>query len=813
MRTSQVYKKEMTKLPAFLADSHKRYKADTGNVLRWLYIHAQQLGHAVPVPVMVAPISASAACVKGRSRQSDKAYKRQVQMSRYKFTLQQVKDMAMCVVRGKTAVPERVFALARRAIRVRKSCAEWFATLRNNCSEKQEADSGHWHFIQVLEEVVAMLTPLKRTDEPAAVPAASPEPASDTGGDEMGLENRYALLDVDELEEDDESSGLPEADSKETVYEIQPEKEGEKDEGVIFTLYCLFQDLHNIREFLHETWKAFRVGQLDLITASVTTNTAVDLVRNIQDDLTSIHPQIADYDTAAKLLFVYAAHWRGQALEHVDNENMADVADFLMMHTQSTLLSLSKVISPQHFPWYNGQFGWYDPKAAREKFDLDQHIAEDRLILMEAMPDLVMMARFERDTPLKDELTKEFGIFAATKRIPVALVFASQIYVDIHNILRERAAVGLTVLRLCGARITESLKQRAKENPTVPIENWPAQNERSVELFQQFIDTWITGDRLHAVRKHLAGNLGVGRKLQPYSLMRRHPWLCGLMQFKMQLIAQELGMVLAGAWGSITYTAQLYEACRYSATLEGLVWEDMELVMEANGKEKLFKGRVPTTPVESMKSFCLMVGTSPQEFAGTDRVARNREKRGRLLGSISGPTGLQESSPVSIMFRERFCRGQENVFTVESVDRLLHESSKSKLPPKLRRSWARTHQLTPLQLLYTLRAGLLAERKTLRFDYIRMHTRCLSLLRDLYKQLDPTFRRCIGDDYFENEVHLAWLPGWVFLLMTESAGTSRRLKMGEIYDRLGIMAMCGEVVMRWIKREGDVECKALRRFA
>ncbi|KAI8904491.1 hypothetical protein DFJ77DRAFT_480405 [Powellomyces hirtus] len=732
-------------------------------------------------------------------------------------------DMAKHIATAGAAVPGTVLAFARRAIQVRKSCAEWFRRLPGGGMGKQRKDDGHWHFIAILEDVVALLNPWEK-GQPTTAPDQKSESKAETENVTLDLQNQFALLKVDEFDDlpdvgEKESETLmyaPEGSGLDATYEVAMEND---ESEVIFMLYCLFKDLNNIRLFLQETWSEYREGKIDLITASVTTNTAIDLVRDMQDDLCSLHPDIGDYETATGVLFVYACFARGEdpsARQHRDdvvNMRMIDVAQFLYIPAHAILTSLSNAISPSDYPWYNGQFGHYNPRDNREKMSIRERITEDRLLLMVCMPDLVMMGRMERDDILKDEFTKEFGIFAATKRISLPLVFATQVFVDIHNILRERAASGLAVLRLAGSQMIESLKKRAEENPKVPLENWPAHNEQATVGFHQWIQGWIIEDLLHLPRKTLANNLKLKESLVPFALMRRHPWLCGMMQFKLQLYGQEIGMAMADAWGTITYTGHLYEACNYSNVLQGKLWGDMEYVMQIHGKERMFKGRVPTTPLESLKSISYMMGTSPQQFAMTERAVKKRQNRNRLQGTSQGPSGLSASSPVSLIFRKRVCDGEDTPFTIEAVDHLLQKSIKTDFPAKLRRNWTSTHVMTPLQLLATLRAGLYAERDMIRFDYIRMHTRCLSILRDLHKAVDPIFTKCFGSEYFENEAQLAWLPNWVFLLASESDLLRQRMKIRNDAYSSRIMAVSGDVLAPWLDREGDFECRSLRKFS
>ncbi|KAI8822529.1 uncharacterized protein EV422DRAFT_402565 [Fimicolochytrium jonesii] len=808
----------MGRLPAFIADSYKRYKSDTNRLVKWLVVNSRKLGLVVKAKAAAKP-----ARLKGRDRKLARESGTQKPSTGEArpciLTVDQISDMAKLIADAKVAVPASVLVVARRAIKVRKSCAQWFSRAGRS-TKKLEKDGGHWHFIEVLETVLSLLLPLKANDAvPSKVNETADVPLNSFRHDDMELsqaidtENKFAALDMEDVNDDFDASQV-EVDEATMADKETYEVENEDDSGeLLFAIFSLFQDLHNIREFLQQTWAEFRDGTIDLISASVTTNTAIDLVRDIQDDISKFHPEVTDYDMASKLFYLYACMSRGEDptnikhREDIVNLQMIDVAEFLYMPIHSNLESLAQVIQPNQFPWYNGQFGKYNPLAKREGYNHRERLWEDRLILMEAMPELVLYARFNVDDPLKDEFTKEFGEFARTKKIPLVLVFATQIFIDIHHILRERAGLGATLLRLAGSRVEDSLKKSSAETPANHPRIWPKDHEDGVKHFQSWINVWIINDRLKTETQRLISPLGIEAEMRPFSLYNRHPMLCGLILFKLQLHAQHLGMVLASAWGSIIYTAHLYEACKYSHTLNGKEWKDMEFVMAANGKERMFKGRVPTNPTESLKSFNYMVGWSPLGIAGTDRSAQIR-KRGPLKGSAKGPTGLEENSPISILFRDRICYNKESVFTVEAVDRLLRESIKTTLPYNFQRSWSQAQKMTPLQLLVTLRAGLFEEKHKLRFDYIRMHTRCQAVLRQLHEELDPIFTECFGSTYMENEGQLAWIAGWVFLLLAESDAV-RGKTTGVGRER--IMAICGEVMEKMTDVEGDYECKALAR--
>ncbi|KAJ3293169.1 hypothetical protein HK104_004683 [Borealophlyctis nickersoniae] len=796
----------MTKLPPFLADSHKRYKADTNRLAQWLVVNAKRLGYELETSE-TSETSQASSVPTGSKRLKGKARKlareagaasgtsAPLPRKRHVLTVQQFTDMAETIARAGEPVPAFVLTIARRAILARKRCADWFRRSPVDDDDiKARKDEGHWHFVGVLEDVVEMLMPL-------AVPEVRQEAEKgDESTAEVSLENQFSLLEVDENDEEDfedatQEPPLPPSDVSsigEEVYEVE-----EDNSEIRFIIFCLFEDLADIRRFIQQTWTDYREGQIDLITASVTTDMAVNLVRDAEEELANLCPLLTGYEDFVAKPYVYACLCRGEDPRNIDQEfmvnvRMMDVAEFLYLPIYSSLFPLRDAINPKVLPVYKGQYGYHDPRQNRESLTQSERMWEDRRIIVECMSDLVLLAHLkDPDFPLKDNalvhdaFTKEFGLMALSGRISLALVFATQVFIDIHHIFRENIGRGLVELRMAGSLVVSSLKERAEMSPRIQISTWPEQNESNATFLSTIIDFWCVKDAVAIARLagHKDKNLLSYFPEEPFFLLKRHPWLCGMMQFQVRLMAQETGLTLAGAWGSILYVGHLYEACKYSNVMEGKIWKDMEWVMEKHGKERLFRGK----------------------FIGRGKGVRNR-------GTPRGPSALEENSPVSLMFREHKGQLRKTAFMAAMVERVLQETITSTLPPKLRIQWARNQTMTPLQFLIRLRAGLLAERERIRFDYIKMHVRCMAILRDLHAAVDKTFTRAFGPEYFENETQLGSVVGWVFLMASGSDLARQRMKIRDTQWQSRIMSVSGGVLLPWITREGDAECTKLRKL-
>lgn len=68
---------------------------------------------------------------------------------------------------------------------------------------------------------------------------------------------------------------------------------------MFFAAYCLFADLNQIRTYIQGLWTSYKVGKLDLFSASVITNTAIELGRRSQADFDRVFELDRAQDTSA----------------------------------------------------------------------------------------------------------------------------------------------------------------------------------------------------------------------------------------------------------------------------------------------------------------------------------------------------------------------------------------------------------------------------------------------------------------------------------------------------------------------------------
>jgi hypothetical protein len=134
------------------------------------------------------------------------------------------------------------------------------------------------------------------------------KPRAKDGSDRwVDLPNPFTNLDVDGMGRgypsgepaDEQDISLPPVDStdKAPLFTL----EISKSEGLAMAMAFL-SDVHSVREHVKALWTDYKAGKIDLLTASVTTNTALELLSRQHEDL--VKTVLPFFDNDARLLGV-----------------------------------------------------------------------------------------------------------------------------------------------------------------------------------------------------------------------------------------------------------------------------------------------------------------------------------------------------------------------------------------------------------------------------------------------------------------------------------------------------------------------------
>ena len=537
-------------LPSFLKSSYERYKSDTNSFATWLLDAARKCGHQPQLPTLGA--------VKPQKGREAAPQERQFQT-----TIDELRRYSRLVEQSTIDVPKPILAIARRAIKLRKDVTSWFRAHGHSSSNER-----HAHFISVMEEICEALEWKKTT--PSAKPTKKPADTPQEQDDDIDAwVNRFAVLTV---EEPQETSNKP-AVSKQIVKVdlIEAEEHSVEEDHLshrFFKAYCLFQDLHNMRAFLAKTWIEYRDGKVDLMSASVVTDTALQLARDLIQQLVDSWPELqSDDQILQRLLYNTACSLRGQDCSPSTevgmpyNKNMSEIADWCYLPTNILMKSFAAVLEPNTIPAYKkGQLGLYDPKADRQRMSMSQQFHEDKIILLELLPEFRVVDMLKDGMPTQDEITRGVIEFTRTKKVTIWLSFAVQIFLDIHHAMRSSHVGAFGDLRMSGIRIKKIIEEFWKLSETHPKPNfWPKEGDEEIKRIHLSVKTWIEEDPLLPVRQAAKG-MAKHRDQAPEKnfLFSGHSLLCGLTMLHFQLRMQVIGQGLINQWYDVQQLAFLY---------------------------------------------------------------------------------------------------------------------------------------------------------------------------------------------------------------------------------------------------------------
>jgi hypothetical protein len=339
-----------------------------------------------------------------------------------------------------------------------------------------------------------------------------------------------------------------------------------------------------------------------------------DLMKELKSTLPAkIASRLEGYDMVQGILFQHVAGQRRQNLSrriHPDdayNYALFDIADWTCLHAYIILdsfLPIWRIDAPVCKPGYFGKLNMKEEILnPREKF------AQDKIVLLEMLlPELKFLSRIKSGNsryvmecfevpmvvanysrtqimfPGQDELTTGILKMGRTKELPIWLILAIQIHLDIHYVLLEDTSRAQNELFTGAKRTVDTLKEYLEFSKNMHIANWPAKNNMILRAVLEQCENMVLNDFIDGIRTDAYDVLEMPEhKGGTFVLMKRHPVLCGMLLFRLHVIMQGLGITLVNAWGSLTCVLHLYNAAYSEGTLSK-PWIDMEAVVSLAAK-------------------------------------------------------------------------------------------------------------------------------------------------------------------------------------------------------------------------------------
>lgn len=819
-------------LPHFLQSSYARYKADTHTFATWLLETANQCGYQPPSLSFTDPLAEQG---KNKSKSKNKKNgdgKEDVSGEntvQFTATIKDLRKLAEVVASSALTVPLPVLTIAKRAIKLRKSVTSWFMGHGDSENNKR-----HAHFITALEEICETLEwKTDRPSEPDAKQSTSTSGAESDDADASGFVNRFAVLTVEEPREFAQTEPAPVSTKK--IVKVDIDEEDDQTESYLGQLYfktlCLFQDLQSMRVFITQTWLEYREKKIDLMNASIVTDSALQIAKNLTEEVEAEwHTSgVLESDDVQSVIFKIATFLHGESpsasveIGLPYNKNMADVAEWCYLPTKVLLESFANVLQDGQMPVFKkGYFGTYNPKANRELMSVGQKFNEDKIIFLSLLPEFCMFSSFGFRMPVEDMVTRGLVEFSKTKEVPLWLSFASQILLDVHHAMRYSSLSAFEDLRMSGLRIDKTVKdyiQLTKSHPQPQF--WPKEGDDEIRAIGLAVKSWIVEDQFLKIRKNSSALRGLPIP-DTHALFSEHSILCGLILFHLHMRLQSVGQQLVTQWYDVQQLAFLHNLVIQSPLYKDLRWPDMDAFIQIHGESHIFIGSRPKNASESLNRLELATGiSSAANFARDTRKNRVHKPDGKTARL------LEPTTAVANLFCAQYVKGVTQDAGIGNIDRVLDElikksnlenSSKElqRSNPKsiVSRQWSNFHNLSTLQLLAFLKTKLFIEEPVILFNYIGMHQRSIELLRLIRAKEHHKFVQYFTAAYMPNESFISNIVILIHHVARGSAETVREMGIsseGTIVSSR-IVASAGDVMRDYLQKNGGVACKELRVF-
>ncbi|KAJ5201837.1 uncharacterized protein N7498_006500 [Penicillium cinerascens] len=803
-------------LPEFLQSSYSRYKADTNTFATWLLETANQCGYRPPA--LSATISTAE-----KGKRKGKNHGLAADPLHYSATTKDLQKLAEVVASSAGTVPKSVLTIAKRAIKLRKAVTSWFLG-QASCSFHHRAE-------QICETLEW------KTNQPAKPDAKQPSPTSEAQSDEADADrflNKFAVLTVEEPQDTAGETQPTSAESKKVV-KVTVVEEDDDEAGDSYLNPLLIPGLEqyaNIHFHDHSmTWSEYRDQKIDLMNAAVVTDSALQLARDLAQDVeadwrTSL---AGKRDDVQNIVFNLAVYTRGiSASPSIEiglpyNKNMADIADWCYVPTKVLLESFADVLQDNHQPVFKkGYFGTYNPKANRERMSVGQKFNEDKIILLSILPEFCMFDTFKIQMPTEDAITRGLSEFAKTKRVTLWLCFVSQIFLDVHHIMRHSTLGAFGDLRMSGLRIQKTIDDYLQLSRTHPQPKfWPKEGDEEIQYIASTVKSWIIRDLFLDIRVRSKLD-GIGSQPEKHALFSQHAILCGLILFNLNMRMQLVGQQLVTQWYDVQQLAFLHNLVIHSPTHRDLRWPDMDAFIKIHGESHIFVGSRPKNANESLNRLELATGiSSAANFARDSRSKKFHKPDGK------NPRVLKPTTAVANLFFAQYVGGPEEDAGILNIDRILDElSQKSKLEssskevqranPELiiAQKWSNAHNIDTLQVLAFLKTKLFEEEPILLYNYFGMHKRSIELLRLIRDKEHQKFVQYFTSAYMLDESFISNIVILIHHVAQGSAQNARAMGLGSGGAEVGsrIVTSAGDVMREYLKKNGDVACKELRVF-
>ncbi|KAK8254353.1 hypothetical protein IWZ00DRAFT_569551 [Phyllosticta capitalensis] len=587
------------------------------------------------------------------------------------------------------------------------------AYLRNDRKNKS-----HSYFVTILEEVRSILE--------IQGPSEAPK------GSAINLTNLFTTLNVDEPSQ----AFLDAPDARPTS---KPEFKAPIHEDpfeAYLALNLLIDDFNTIRRAVDDIWNGYKEGKHTLIAAALTTNTAIDFARELEQDFSDVIERNGGFEEMYSVWWSLVCDECGIDPDHREIR-MGGAFDLLTYETADAVMWLAYILLKQFISGLKPNVipvtkrghwgpidlsGDWDAKRPQEKFQFDL------ALIFETFGSLVALIRLAQDKGLdslavEDELIRGLRIATETRKVSLWNVLSVQIMLDIHHRLRKDVLRPYESLQAVGSHVGESINNYLKFFRPLQDSRWPQWQDEEFLAIQQQNEELITVD---IYREEML--LNFGRAPEKHFHFTHHPVFAGLFAYHIQMRFHDAAVSCVNSRGIVLAARHLYNAMKHEKLITA-TWPDMELLALIQPDATAFAGDAPKRRQDYFKRLAIMNGMSTVSFSNNARHPR------LLQQSASGARpGIKQKAELAHVFAHRYLEGSRRVeLSLDEMEKIMDNTNAFEdqtTQPGSSRQRGRARRLTIPEHLHNMCAALTRETNSpdFLFDYLAMQSECRSLL-------------------------------------------------------------------------------------
>ncbi|KAL2875019.1 hypothetical protein SGCOL_009722 [Colletotrichum sp. CLE4] len=759
-------------LPEALVSVYQSYKTDTDFITTWLATTARAYGCPAKLisgfrdtkddkPDSAPEDGKPAGQRKAKSTKEASKSSQKKPRKRYILAVKDLLPLAEFLATSQKPAlvpPHSLTAALDRVIELRAK----FSTqlVEHGATTNDQHNSTHFYFLRVLCQERHVLT-AHRTTSPTNTKASTDDAAEKP----QPSANKFEGLLVSEPSAEfinAPDAPLPTRPAKSEA-DVNFEAESEMSSwDAQFVWQLVWKDLYGVLQRVRYMWQQFREGRHELVAVALATNTAIDLARNLVEDITPVLQ--SQPGGLFGVICLYNATFTPTKIrkyskgllnlpEEPTKEELAYVAGVIDCTNVYSMLN-------QLLPQDTGPINPPLVKKGSPKIRLARahgNYLIDRNTLSHVLYDMKFILHYIPDWPVDDGVLRGFRETTRTREIPFYFVYAAQLLIDIHGVMgnnlpfiRVQFMRGLSTLQELMTQawyIHQSTRMDPKALRCFPL------LQRTVLSMPK-----MTRDPILVEKQRLKKPIA-DPSLERLRLMKTDPVMAGLVMYTFRAATYRIGICLANDTLSAISTMHLYNAL-YQEGLLKAKWWDMELIKELAGKSQFYVGNPPSDPKGYIKSFLMQTGLKSVYMSQLQRS----KTQTKLYKELKNRRRISEGATVSMMFYERYCneKGETSTgnWTAEDIVRILDHcpeglwfdhpqeepegDKRDKCSKKLTQKRKRPAKpakpgLPPYDIITSLGVGLLDEAAEFGFPWLAMHRNAWFLMRKIRMASERTF--------------------------------------------------------------------------